>query len=410
MGPAPRARRLLGKHGVLGWASFLVLGSFVSGDAQTPVRRATNIAAILAYPNFYHMRSILVVGTVAQQPNGDIRVSDSVGSLRVIPEGSAPDGLNEVRGQFWDIGRMKSDDPRFAGMDLAATFRIDPDGAWPRPGEVTAIMAANIAPAAPAPAAIESSSNPGFPLVSLRSLVLDASRYLDQKVTLTGQYYGRNLSGDLPESPGQSRFDFVLRVADASIWVTNLRPRGKDSKGREFDLGLDARLDTGKWLRVSGTVRQGRGLLWIEGEANTLAMTEAPTQPGAEAATEEPSIRVPAAPAAEVVFSAPTEDEIDVSLATNVRIQFSRDVDPATFKGRIRVGYAGSPDGSLIAETFPADKFKTAYRAANRVLELNFTEPLTQFRTVKVELLEGILGTDKQEVKPWTLTFLLGGP
>jgi hypothetical protein len=238
--------------------------------------------------------------------------------------------------------------------------------------------------------------------------VLDASRYLDQKVTLTGQYYGRNLGGDLPDSPGQSRFDFVLRVADASLWVTNLRPRGKDSKGRDFDLGLDARLDTGKWLRVSGTVRQGRGLLWIEGEANTLAMSEPPSQP-AEEATSEPPIRVPAAPPAEVVFSAPTADEIDVSLATNIRIQFSRDVDPGTFKGRIRVGYAPSPDGSQPAETLPVDKFKTAYRAANRVLELSFTEPFTQFRTVKVELLEGILGIDKQEVKPWTLTFLLGG-
>ena len=43
------------------------------------------------------------------------------------------------------------------------------------------------------------------------------------------------------------------------------------------------------------------------------------------------------------------------------------------------------------------------------MLELKFTKPLEQFRTLKVELLEGILGTDQQPLKPWTLTFVLGG-
>lgn len=375
-----------------------------SADAQTTVRRATNIAAILAYPNFYHLRPVLLMGTVAQLPNGDIRVSDSTGSLRVLPEGNAPDGLNEIRGQFWDVGRMKADDPRLAGIDLAATFRIDPEGAWPRPGEVTAIVAAAIAPAPPAPASMESTKTPGFPSASIRSVVLDASRYVDRKVTITGQYYGRNLTGDLPDSPGQSRYDFVLRAADASVWVTGVRPRGRDRAGRNFELALDARLDTGKWLQVSGTVRQGRGLLWLEGEEETLAMAAAPT----ESVAEEAPVRVPAAPPAEVIFSAPTEAEIDVSTTTSVRIQFSRDVDPATFKGRIRVSYASPPDGGAAAALAPT-AFTTEYRAFNRVLELNFKEPFERFRTLKVELLEGILGADQQPVKPWALTFLLGG-
>jgi hypothetical protein len=375
-----------------------------SADAQTTVRRATNIAAILAYPNFYHLRPVLLMGTVAQLPNGDIRVSDSTGSLRVLPEGNAPDGLNEIRGLFWDVGRMKADDPRLAGIDLAATFRIDPEGAWPRPGEVTAIVAAAIAPAPPAPASMESTKTPGFPSASIRSVVLDASRYVDRKVTITGQYYGRNLTGDLPDSPGQSRYDFVLRAADASVWVTGVRPRGRDRAGRNFELALDARLDTGKWLQVSGTVRQGRGLLWLEGEEETLAMAAAPT----ESVAEEAPVRVPAAPPAEVIFSAPTEAEIDVSTTTSVRIQFSRDVDPATFKGRIRVSYANPPEGGAAAALAPT-AFTTEYRAFNRVLELNFKEPFERFRTLKVELLEGILGADQQPVKPWALTFLLGG-
>ena len=126
------------------------------------MRRATNIAAILAYPSFYHMRPILLVGTVAQQQNGEFRVSDSTGSLRVIPDGNAPDGLDEVRGQFWDLGRMKPDDPRLAGYDLRATFHVDPEGAWPRPGEVTAIIASGASAITPAalPTGLASAPDP----------------------------------------------------------------------------------------------------------------------------------------------------------------------------------------------------------------------------------------------------------
>ena len=47
--------------------------------------------------------------------------------------------------------------------------------------------------------------------------------------------------------------------------------------------------------------------------------------------------------------------------------------------------------------------------APNRVLEIQFAKPLERFRTLKVDLLEGILGTDGQPLKPWTLTFALGG-
>ena len=42
------------------------------------------------------------------------------------------------------------------------------------------------------------------------------------------------------------------------------------------------------------------------------------------------------------------------------------------------------------------------------MLELKFAKPLERFRTLKLELLEGILGTDQQPLKPLTLTFLLG--
>jgi len=361
--------------------------------AQTVTRRATNIGALLAYPGFFHTRPIVIVGTVGLKGD-ELRVSDGNTSIPLVYKGTgtAPDGLDEIRGELWDVGRMKPDDPRLSGYDLRKTFHMDPDAPWPRAGEVSAIIATNVTPAA-------LSQTP-----TIRALVLDPSRYLDQKVTITGQFSGRNLLGDLPDAPAKSRYDFVLRSADAAIWVVNMRPKGKDA-GKDFELSLDARIDTGDWMQVSGTLQEGRGLLWLDAEPGSLAMVKAPT----EDHTDVEPVRVPAGPPPEVVFSAPTQDETDVSMAATVRIQFSRDLDAATIKGHVRVSYLTEQSVERGEPTTPQAQFTTQYLPANRVLELKFGKPLERFRTVKVELTEGILGTDKQPLHPWTLTFAVGG-
>ncbi len=365
----------------------VTLAVAVAASAQPPARRATNIAALLAYPSFYHLRPIVIVGKVETQANGEIRVADDAGSVRVVFKGSAPDGTDEIRGEFWDLGRMKPDEARLSGVDLRATFHIDPDAPWPRAGEVTAIMATAVASATP----------PQAP--SIRAIVLHPFRYLDQRITIVGQFEGRNLAGDLPDAPARSRYDFVLRSADAAIWVVNMRPKAKD-----FDLSLDARIDTGRWLQVTGAVQHGRGLLWVDAEAGTLAAAKPPT----ETVVEEP-VRVPAGQPPEVVFSAPTQDESDVSLSTNIRIQFSRDLDPTTIKGHVRISYLEAQTAERGEFDTPKVEFTTQYNAPNRMLEIRFAKPLERFRTLKVEMLDGILGTDQQPLKPWTLTFGVGG-
>jgi len=358
--------------------SLVLLAATVS--AQPSTRHATNIASLVAQPGFYHQRPIVIVGEVKLQDNGELRATTEGLSIRVVFKGSAPDGMDEIRGEFWDVGRMNAADPRLAGYDLRATFKMDPEGPWPRPGQVTAIIASAIAPAAP----------PNAP--SIRNIVLYPSRYVEQRITVSGQFGGRNLLGDLADSPAVSRYDFVLRSADAAIWVTNMRPRGKD-----FELALDARIDTGRWLEVSGTLQQGRGLQWLDAEAGSLKLTQAPKDP-----ILEPAIRVAAAPPPEVIFSTPTANETDVELATRVRIQFSRDIDPATLKGRIAVNYT---DAGTQA---PASEFTTQYLPGTRVLELKFVNPLERFRTVTVELKDGVMGTDKQALNSWKLTFQTG--
>jgi hypothetical protein len=363
-----------------------------SVGAQPMTRKATNLAALHAHPGFYHGRPIVVVGTVALEGT-KLKLSDDDASIHLIFKGNAPDGRDEVRGEFWDIGRMKADDPRLTTYDLRATFNVDPDAAWPRPGDVTAIIATAVAPAVVPPAP------------TIRAIVLNPSRYADQKVTITGQFSGRNLLGDLPDAPAKSRYDFVLRSADAAIWVANMRPRLKDAGGRDIELGLDARIDTGRWLTVRGTVQQTRGLMVLDAEAGSLSLAKPPT----ETAAEEEPIRVPSAPPPEVIFSAPMQEETDVSQGTTVRIQFSRDIDPRTLKGHIRAGYLQTQSVERGEPVTPPADFTYQYAGANRVLELRFAKPLERFRTIKIELQEGIIGSDQQPLTPWTLTFSVGG-
>ncbi len=371
-------------------ALLVVLTPCLPALAQPPVRRATNIAALTAYPGFYHQRPVVIVGTVKSNDRGEMSVENEEGaSVRLVFKGSAPDGLDEIRGQFIDVGRMKPDDPRLGPLDVRNTFHLTEDMAWPKPGELTAILAASVAPASPPPAP------------SIRAIVLQPSRYLDQKVTIRGQFQGRNLSGDLPDAPGQSRYDFVLRSADAALWVAHMRPKGKD-----FELSLDARIDTGRWLEVSGTLHQGRGLQWIDAEAGSLSLTQAEPEPSEEQAAP---IRVPAAPPPEVVFSAPTQDETDVSQSSTVRIQFSRDLDPATIKGHVTVSYLDKETVERGEPTTPSASFKTEYRGGNRELIITFSKPLERFRTVHVQLTSDIKGTDGQALAPWTLSFVVGG-
>ena len=386
--PSPLRHRLL--LAVLAAFAFIVAAA--TGDAQPAIRRSTNLTTMLAYPGFFHGRPILIVGKVGVERD-QLRLSDDTTSIHLLFKGTAPDGLDEVRGEFWDLGRMKADDIRLSTYDLRQTFKIDPDAPWPRPGEVTAIVATAVAPAV----------LPTQP--SIRAIVLHPSRFLDQKVAITGQFSGRNLLGGMPDAPGKSRYDFVLRSSDASIWVTNMRPKLKDAAGKEFELGLDARIDTGRWLTLRGTVQQARGLLLLDAEAGSLTLGKPPT----DTTTEEEPIRVPAGPPPEVVFSAPTQDDTDVAMSTTVRIQFSRDIDQSTLKGRVKPHYLESQSAERGEPVTPAAEFTFQYAPANRVLELKFAKPLERFRTLKVDLLEGIMGTDGQPLKAWTLSFSLGG-
>ena len=358
----------------------LVLAPSGRATSQGAIRRLATVAMLHQYSGYFHLQSVLLHGEFVE--SGErvmLRGGERDITVFLTPDARTTPGLVEVRGQLLDVGRLEPGDPRVAGYDGAS----GPEK-WPRPGEDLLLLVTGVTEA-------ELATTP-----SVRGLALQPWRFDGQEVTIVGQFHGRNLFGDLPSAPGKSRYDFVLRSADAAVWVTDLRPRGRD-----FDLSVDARVDTAHWLQVTGTVVQDRGLVALAGTA--VAAATAPEAPTEE---EAPSPAVPPEPG-EVVFSSPYEGETEVPQATSVRIQFSRGLDPATIAGQLRVSYEGParPDAPQPVGL----EFQHTYDLETRAIELRFTQPLDRFRTVRVEVLGGLKTFNGAPVKPWTMTFVAGG-
>ena len=340
-------------------------------SGQPAARRFTTIDAIKQFPGFYHLQNVTVRGELSEDPQRPVLRSDDREMRVVLDEASPRAGSVEVRALVLDVGRLEPGDPRLGRYGEGRTAEN-----WPKPGEDVILKATTIVEATTA-------TTP-----SVRALALEPWKFEGQMVTVIGNFRGRNLFGDIADSPGNGRYDFVLRGAEGAIWVTGLRPRG-----RNFDLDVDRRIDTDKWIEVTGVVNRKRGLVSVA--ATKIALVDAP-----QTRVVEDSTPPPPPPPLEVVFSSPTEGEIDVPATAPVRIQFSRGLREATLAGHIRVTYVGGETTSL--------EPKITYDAATRAIQLRFASPLEPFRTVKIELLEGLLAFDGAAIVPWSLTFSVG--
>jgi hypothetical protein len=341
-------------------------------------RRFTTIDALRQFPGFYHIQNVLLRGEIVEDGKRLMLRADEHDIRIVMGDGAAAKkGLVEIRGVLFDIGRLEPSDPRVSG--IAEGRETDH---WPKPGEELVVRVSSVSEAQAATTA------------SVRSLTLEPWKFDGQTVTIVGNFRGRNLFGDLAGSPNKSKFDFVLRGTEGAIWVTSLRP-----KGDKFDLDINRRVDSDRWLEVTGKVVHEHGLVSID--ATRLKLAKAP-----EAIAENDEPAPPPAPLdpVQVVFSSPTDGETDVPSSGTIRIQFSRGLREPSLANSIRVSYLGAPAADSSA-TLP---YAVTYDAASRSIQIKMKQPLESFRTVRVQLLEGITGFDGAPVTPWMITFSVG--
>lgn len=367
-----------------------VLWSAATPAAQAPGRIATSAEALITFPLFFHGKQVVVRQPLEETngltrlvlPEGDSTPRRGPRSIFVLWKERPTRSDGEIRGEFWDLGRLEEGDSRFASYDFRTILETTTQGRWPPRDQLFVIVAATLVEA-PLP-----------PNPTIRAIALAPDRYADRAVTVVGRFRGRNLYGDQPQPLNKARWDFVVQSADASVWVTGVRPRGNG-----FDLDPGARVDTGHWLQVAGMVRRSGPSVWIE--ATTLEAASAP----AETAVEITLPPAPKQPPPTIVFSAPIAEETDADRSAPIRIQFSRDMDARTFRDRVRVTYAPRAD----APAPPAPAFSATYNEGSRALQITLAQPLERFQTVKIELLEGIVAADGQALAPWTLSFTTGG-
>ena len=359
---------------------------------QPAARRGATTAALIAYSGFYHGQAVVVRGKLSTRGDSAVLISDTIDrAIPLVLRGPSPiDGPVEVRATFWDVGRMQREDPRIATLGVDQLLRQGTEDAWPRHGELVALVVTD---------AMSIKAPQGDP--TLRDIALEPTKYIGQRVKVKGQFRGKNLYGDLPQGPGLSQWDFVLRAADSALWVAGLRPRGK-----RFNLNPGARVDTSNWLEATGVVRERKGLIWLEGQQLAL------TRPDVELKNAETPPAQLMGPPPEVIFSDPSDGDSDVALKATVRLQFSRDMNPDSFKSSVRWGFATAEDaaaGSSPSSSTPRTP-QVKYDRARRALEVSLDlDEAAIYRTVVIELLDGIAATDGARLKPWKMMFSLGG-
>jgi len=352
--------------------------------AQPSGHIPATLAALEAFPSFFHRLEVVVLAE-AEGDLEEVFVTDGerrIRVLNVVPPLDADPKLLEIAGTYWDVGRLRPDDPRLVDYRIPQLSERLLDKPWPSSGELKLLIANSVRPA----------NEPDT--ATIRAISLEPDRYKDQSVTLTGRFRGRNLYGDLPEAPGITRDDFVLQSGGAAVWIVGMEPRGQG-----FDLDVMARVDTSRWLKITGIVG-GRDRL-VEINAEKIEAIERPTVAETPVANRRPQ-----GPKPEVIFSTPTPDDSGVATSELVRFQFSRDMDTASFSGNIEALYVSAAT-ALDQQSL---ELTVEYRPRNRVLNVEFAEPLLPYRPVAVNLRSGILATDGAPLVPYTLQFATGGP
>jgi hypothetical protein len=225
------------------------------------------------------------------------------------------------------------------------------------------------------------------PEVRLEALVSQPGKRDGQLLRVVGKFRGHNLYGDLPTRSQRRSADWVIKDDVYAVWVT-----GKKPKGSGWELDADLRRDTGKWIEVIGVADTMGGVTYLKAER--VALTTAPSAT-AEAAPPPPPPERPKVPPV-VVFTLPLDGDREVPGDARFVVQFSKDMEESSFKGRVLVRYVGP--------RLPGDRefdgVKLTYDGGRRALTVDPGDVLRAGRRVEVVLLPGIVDIDGLTLEP----------
>jgi hypothetical protein len=196
-----------------------------------------------------------------------------------------------------------------------------------------------------------------------------------QTIRVAGRFRGRNLYEDLPTASQRGIRDWVIKDDRYAVWVTGRPPRG-----RGFELDPLLKGDTGKWVEVVGRPRTRNGVTYVKAQRVALAFA-----PRSQALPAVPAAPVPDRPKAPpvIVFAMPLDGASEVPRNTRFVVQFSGDMDEATFEGRVGLRYPGPDGGEQAGVTYRYDPGK-------RSLTVDPGGPLRSNRQIELRLLPGI--------------------
>ncbi|HEY7409621.1 MAG TPA: hypothetical protein VII13_02705 [Vicinamibacteria bacterium] len=224
------------------------------------------------------------------------------------------------------------------------------------------------------------------PAVTLESLLSKPGARDGQTVRVTGAFRGHNLFGDLPKASRRRSGDWVIKHEAFAAWVV-----GMDPKGSGWSLDGDLREDTGKWIEVLARPATRDGVVYLQALRLVLGREPAPV-----VAAAKPKAAAPARPAARpvVVFAFPVDTDPVPPDTTRFMVQFSKDMDAASFEGRVQLRYGGRPRPG----DKPFDAVRVDYDSGRRALLVDPGAVLRAGRQLELWLLPGIVDVQGLEL------------
>ncbi|MGH9320426.1 MAG: Ig-like domain-containing protein [Vicinamibacteria bacterium] len=376
-------------------------------QGQEPMR--TSVAELTRSSMMYNERPVIVVGELsfgdAEDTNYEIyelRGEDALRTVRVAtPRGQMEDlrfnmGQKvELQGIFFDLQNVM--DPQRHPILRYFPGAVRTDGLGFDKNYFIAVTSVDVIEAVESdlkPEKAEEEADPAEPDIDastlasldLRELVEDPTPYMGKNVVVLGKFRGSNLYGDLSIRDKRTPRDFVIKVADAAIWVTGRRPRGKG-----FRLDASKRRDTGEWLRVIGEPWEYEGTVYLK--AVKIELAEDPGDPDLEPVKVARAEETELGPPPEITFTLPLEGDKEIPLDSEFQVQFSKDMKAESFHRNVDLLYA---DDDGIGNPFP--DLEVSYDGPSRTLKVQPHKSLEPGREIRLILYDAIVDAEGQKL------------